>query len=218
MPTDVLPHDTLHADLPTDDLSQDLPGPQPGPAPGWSPISAAVGAPLPDSVTGAISSVNQTQLDTLAAQEQTQANAQRQAALTGTTVVTGGIPQVSGTGPGAQIIAAAEKYLGTPYVWGGTGPGGVDCSGLVQAAYRAAGISLPRVSYQQANAGMQVTTKALRPGDLVAWDNSARNNGADHIAIYLGNGRIIEAAHPGSNVRIRSLGKNEGAYGVRMGW
>lgn len=119
---------------------------------------------------------------------------------------------------GGQIITAAEHYLGTRYLWGGTSAAGIDCSGLVQAAYKAAGIDLPRISFQQAEAGTRVSLKDLRPGDLVAWDNSPRNPGADHIAIYLGNGQIIEAAHPGTKVRIRHLGSNEGAWGVQMGW
>lgn len=119
---------------------------------------------------------------------------------------------------GNEIITAAEKYLGTWYRYGGSGPGGIDCSGLVQQAYRAAGIELPRISFQQANSGTRVSLKDLRPGDLVAWDNSPRNPGADHIAIYVGNGQIIEAAHTGTRVRIRRLGADEGAWGVQMGW
>ena len=72
------------------------------------------------------------------------------------------------------------------------------------------------MSYQQANYGSRVGLNKLRPGDLVAWDNSSRNNGADHIAMYIGNGRILEAAKPGTSVRIRKLGHNEGAWGVRI--
>ena len=117
----------------------------------------------------------------------------------------------------AAAVQSAESLIGTPYVWGGNGRGGVDCSGLTSFAYAHAGKHLPRVSYQQANSGRRVKLSALRPGDLVAWDNSSRNNGADHIAIYAGNGYIIEAARPGTNVRRRKLGHNEGAWGVRMG-
>jgi hypothetical protein len=115
------------------------------------------------------------------------------------------------------VIQAAKRGLGTPYVWGGNSlRNGVDCSGLVQQAFSRAGINLPRISYQQANYGRRVGIKNLKPGDLVAWNNSPRNPGADHIAIYLGNGRIIEAARPGTSVRIRRLGRGEGAWGVRM--
>lgn len=129
-----------------------------------------------------------------------------------------GLP-ATGVGIGGKIVAMARKYLGTDYKWGGEGPGGVDCSGLVALAYRAAGINLPRISYEQANSGKRVGINQLRAGDLVAWDNSSRNPGADHIAIYIGNGEIIEAPQPGVPVRIRSLGKNEGSFwGVQMGW
>jgi cell wall-associated NlpC family hydrolase len=115
------------------------------------------------------------------------------------------------------VISAAKTALGTPYTWGGNSlQSGVDCSGLVQQAFAAAGINLPRVSYAQANYGQRVALNALRPGDLVAWDNSTRNNGADHIAIYLGNGQIIEAARPGTAVRIRTVDPDEGAWGVRI--
>lgn len=115
------------------------------------------------------------------------------------------------------VISAARSALGTPYAWGGNSlQSGVDCSGLIQQAFAAAGISIPRVSYQQANYGTRVSIGALRPGDLVAWDNSSRNPGADHIALYIGNGQIIEAPRPGSVVRIRTIGEDEGAWGVQI--
>jgi cell wall-associated NlpC family hydrolase len=115
------------------------------------------------------------------------------------------------------VVEAARTALGTPYVWGGNSlQGGVDCSGLIQQAFARAGIDLPRVSYQQANYGTRIGLKGLQPGDLVAWDNSSRNPGADHIALYIGGGRIIEAARPGTSVRVRKLGSSEGAWGVRM--
>ena len=115
------------------------------------------------------------------------------------------------------VVQAAKSALGQPYVWGGTSlSSGVDCSGLLQAAFARAGIEIPRVSYQQANFGPRVGLDALKAGDLVAWDNSSRNPGADHIAMYIGNGQIIEASRPGIPVRIRSLGNDEGAWGVQM--
>ena len=119
-------------------------------------------------------------------------------------------------GRGGKIVRAAQSLVGTPYVWGGTSASGVDCSGLVYLAYKSIGVNLPRVSYQQANAGRRVALGSLQAGDLVAWNNSTRNPGADHIAIYIGGGRIIEAPRPGVPVRIRKLGENEGAWGVRI--
>jgi hypothetical protein len=105
---------------------------------------------------------------------------------------------------GDAVVAEARKYLGLPYVWGGTDPTkGLDCSGLVQLVYKNLGYDLPRVSADQARAGQPVASMAdARPGDLIAWDNSSRNNGVDHIAIYIGNGKMIEAPRTGLNVRI----------------
>lgn len=116
------------------------------------------------------------------------------------------------------VLEYARGAVGTPYVWGGTNlQSGVDCSGFIQSVFAKAGIELPRISYQQANAGQRVGYAGLRPGDLIAWDNSSRNNGADHISIYLGNGMIIEAPRPGLSVRIRHIGKDlEGGWGVSM--
>ncbi|MDR7252835.1 cell wall-associated NlpC family hydrolase [Nocardioides sp. BE266] len=123
----------------------------------------------------------------------------RTSATAGTTV-TGGTGAVSGD----AIVAKAKEMLGLPYVWGGTDPErGVDCSGLVQSVYSSFGIDLPRLSADQARAGRPVASmNDVRPGDLIAWDNSSRNNGADHIAIYAGNGQMIEAPRPGGKVQL----------------
>lgn len=115
-----------------------------------------------------------------------------------------------------RILAEAMKYIGTPYKWGGAAPGGFDCSGLLYYAFGKYGVHLPRISADQARYGARTDLKNLRPGDLVAWDNSTRNNGADHIAIYAGDGYIIEAPHAGATVRRRKIGSNEGAWGVSL--
>lgn len=109
----------------------------------------------------------------------------------------------------SDTISTGMSYLGTPYVWGGNSRSGLDCSGLVQQTYAAMGIDLPRLSADQIRAGQRVSFDQLRPGDLVGWDNSSRNNGADHIAIYAGNGKIIEAPRPGLAVRTRALSAHE---------
>ena len=119
-------------------------------------------------------------------------------------------------GPAGKVVNLARSFVGTPYKWGGTSPSGFDCSGFLQYIYAKIGVDLPRVSFQQANAGRRVGLGALRAGDLVAWDNSSRNNGADHIAIFLGGGLIAEAPRPGVPLRVRKLGKNERAWGVRV--
>lgn len=118
------------------------------------------------------------------------------------------------------VLEYAREALGTPYVWGGTNlNSGVDCSGFIQSVFAKAGIELPRISYQQAQAGKRVGFNGLRPGDLIGWDNSSRNNGADHVAIYLGSGMIIEAPRPGLSVRIRRIGKDlEGGWGVSLNY
>lgn len=118
-----------------------------------------------------------------------------------------------------RVVDFAKTLLGTPYVWGGTDPSkGLDCSGFVQLALKQVGVQLPRVSAQQAAYGQRTAIGSLQPGDLVAWDNSSRNNGADHIAIYIGNGQIIEEPRPGLAVRIRPLDSDEGAYGVSLSY
>jgi cell wall-associated NlpC family hydrolase len=122
-----------------------------------------------------------------------------------------------------DVVSTALSYLGTPYVWGGTSPtSGVDCSGLVQDVYKSFGVDLPRLSADQIRAGTAVPYNQLQPGDLIGWDINSRNNGADHIAIYAGNGMIIEAPRPGLSVRIRQLDPQEiktalGAHFAELG-
>jgi cell wall-associated NlpC family hydrolase len=109
----------------------------------------------------------------------------------------------SSNGPtGSDAVAAAKQYLGVDYAWGGTDPSkGLDCSGLVQRAYRDIGIELPRVSYDQAKAGTKVDSiEQAKPGDLVAFGSPV-----DHIAIYVGDGKIIQAPHTGDVVRISDI-------------
>jgi cell wall-associated NlpC family hydrolase len=104
-------------------------------------------------------------------------------------------------GLGSVIVADAESYLGTPYVWGGEQPGrGFDCSGLVQWVYAEAGISLPRVAQAQYGAGPHLATGAtLYPGDLVFFGSGP--SAVDHVGIYVGNGDMIDAPYTGVDVR-----------------
>ena len=135
------------------------------------------------------------------------------------TAVTGGgrLGQKGVDNTSNAVVAYAKQFIGTPYVWGGNDLSkGVDCSGFVQQVYKHFGVNLPRISYQQINSGTRVPLKALRPGDLIGWDNSPRNPGADHVALYAGNGMILEAPRPGIGVRLRKLGSDEGAWGVRL--
>ncbi|MFC1441360.1 C40 family peptidase [Streptacidiphilus sp. N1-10] len=102
-------------------------------------------------------------------------------------------------------LAFAEAQLGKPYVWGGNGPNGYDCSGLVQQAFLRAGLHLPRVAVDQFRAARPITAADLRPGDLLFWSSSSRVTGIHHVAVYLGGGRYIEAPRPGVHVRISIL-------------
>lgn len=123
---------------------------------------------------------------------------------------------IPAAGDARGLVAFAKKFIGTPYVWGGTSPTGFDCSGFVQYVYKHMGVNLPRISADQARAGKRISFDQLRPGDLVAIDNSSRNNGADHIGIYIGNGLVINAPHPGASVQIDHLSAFGGGWGVRL--
>ncbi|MFF9685146.1 NlpC/P60 family protein [Streptomyces sp. NPDC014623] len=100
----------------------------------------------------------------------------------------------------AQAVDFAYGALGKPYVWGATGPFSFDCSGLTQAAWRAAGVSLPRTTYTQINAGRRVPRSALAPGDLVFF-----YSGVTHVGLYIGGGQMIHAPRPGAAVRIAPI-------------
>lgn len=127
----------------------------------------------------------------------------------------GPVPENSGAS-GNSLVGFAKKFIGVPYVWGGTSPTGFDCSGFVQYVYRHMGVNLPRISADQARAGKRISFADLQPGDLVAIDNSSRNNGADHIGIYIGNGMVINAPRPGRSVEIDPLSAFGGGWGVRL--
>lgn len=107
----------------------------------------------------------------------------------------GDLPAPSGRA--ALAVAAVRQALGAPYVWGATGPNAFDCSGLMQYAYRRAGVSLPRTSQEQMNAGVRVPLSRARPGDLVIYRADA-----SHVAMYVGDGRVIHAPYPGARVRV----------------
>jgi cell wall-associated NlpC family hydrolase len=120
---------------------------------------------------------------------------------TATTDVSGAATTGASTG-GQAVVDEAKKYLGVPYVWGGTNPAtGLDCSGLVQHVYEKFGVDLPRVSYQQATAGTPVASLAeAQPGDILAFGSPVH-----HVAIYMGDDKMIEAPRPGKNVQVSSV-------------
>jgi hypothetical protein len=108
----------------------------------------------------------------------------------------------SDTSAGQAVVTEAKKYLGVPYVWGGTDPTkGLDCSGLVQLVYKKFGIDLPRVSYEQAKAGTPVASlDQAKPGDILAFGSPVH-----HVAIYIGDHKMVEAPRPGKDVRVSDV-------------
>jgi cell wall-associated NlpC family hydrolase len=104
---------------------------------------------------------------------------------------------LAATGP--AVVAQAGKFLGLPYLWAGTSSYGLDCSGLTFAIYRQFGITLPRDAADQAGAGTPVARNALEPGDLVffAWGGPI-----DHVGIYAGHGKMIDAPKTGGVVEV----------------
>ncbi len=112
---------------------------------------------------------------------------------------------------GSDVVSEAEQFLGTPYVWGGSAPGGFDCSGLVQYVYGQLGVSLPRTSEEQAQVGTPVASlSAAQPGDLLFFagsDGTASSPG--HVGIYIGNGEMIDAPYTGTSVQIQQVPADE---------
>ncbi|MET9866126.1 NlpC/P60 family protein [Streptomyces sp. NPDC006386] len=99
-----------------------------------------------------------------------------------------------------KALAFARAQIGKPYVWGAVGPGSYDCSGLTQAAWKAAGVTLPRTTYDQVTAGTTVPLSQAQPGDLVFFYDDVT-----HVGMYIGNGMMIHAPKPGTYVREESI-------------
>lgn len=113
----------------------------------------------------------------------------------------GAAPASEASERGAVAVAEARKHIGKPYQWGGSGPDSFDCSGLTSWAWRAAGVSLPRTAYQQYLATTRVAQADIKLGDLLFFGPSV--SGIHHVAIYAGDGQMIEASTTGTPVRFR---------------
>lgn len=101
----------------------------------------------------------------------------------------------SGSGAGSDVVNYATQFVGNPYVWGGTSlTNGADCSGFVQSVYANFGVSLPRTSYEQQNAGYEVSYSDAQPGDLICYGG--------HVAIYMGNGQIVHASNSRDGIKV----------------
>ncbi|NMH99996.1 C40 family peptidase [Pseudonocardia acidicola] len=168
-----------------------------------------VGTIVRDAVTGAASSAMTTAQTRAAAAARAQAAAAaheqavaaetRKQAAAGSTIIAASLTTPAtaavGGGAGAAALQAALTQIGKPYVWGGTGPDGFDCSGLVQWAFKQAGVTLPRTADEQSNVGTPVSQDQLQPGDLVFFYSPV-----EHVGIYVGNGKILAAPQPGETV------------------
>ncbi len=159
---------------------------------------AALKGQLADHKTslGKLIATQKATLASLTAPQQQAVQSQSIGGSSGTTTATYTGPTSTQAG---KAVAFAYAQLGKPYQWGATGPGSYDCSGLVQAAWGAAGVAIPRTTYDQWAALPHISTSALEPGDLLYFD------GIGHVAMYVGGGSIIDAPQTGSNVQKMSL-------------
>ena len=111
------------------------------------------------------------------------------------------------------VIAVAEQQIGKPYIWGGKGPTGFDCSGLMYYAFlHGAGVNIGGWTVPQESSGTQVSLDALQPGDLLFWGN---HGSTTHVALYIGGGTMIQAPQPGENVKYTALAYFQPDFAVR---
>jgi cell wall-associated NlpC family hydrolase len=150
--------------------------------------------------------------------EQARSEAARRAAWSGYMSGVGSVQSWLQAGPVARAaVRWALAQLGDPYRWGATGPDTFDCSGLTSSAYRAAGVSIPRVSRAQWGAGPHVQLANLLPGDLVFYaDNPADPATIHHVGMYIGNGLMVHAPHTGDVVRVASIWRESYAGATRI--
>ena len=158
---------------------------------GFAIESAAVAVtPAPEPVVERV-------VQTRATQTPSRSNERTSVAATTATTETAAAVQVPPSAAGSSIVSIASRYVGVPYVYGGTSPDGFDCSGFTQYVFAQAGISLPRTSSGQGSVGTKVSRAEAQPGDLI-WTPG-------HISIYAGDGMQIDAPRPGKTIQIRQI-------------
>jgi peptidoglycan DL-endopeptidase CwlO len=150
--------------------------------------------------------------------EAARSEAARRAAWSGYMSGVGTVQSWLQAGPVARAaVRWALAQLGDPYRWGATGPDRFDCSGLTSSAYRAAGVSIPRVSRAQWGAGPHVQVDRLLPGDLIFYaDNPGDPATIHHVGMYIGNGLMVHAPHTGDVVRVASIWRESYAGATRI--
>ncbi|MFC9618814.1 NlpC/P60 family protein [Streptomyces sp. NPDC056930] len=152
-------------------------------------------------------------LNTLSAKEKAQLAAEEERANRDSARVNLG-NESSASSRAAAAFDAAKSRVGLPYVWGATGPGSFDCSGLTSWAFKQADVSIPRTSQAQANVGTRINSlSALKPGDLIIMRTDL-----SHVGFYAGNGQILHAPKPGAQVRYESIARSGMPFmwGVRI--
>ena len=139
------------------------------------------------------------------AAQPTPAAATTPGSLDGLSAQSAGEHSVTSTQTAAQVaVQVALEQVGKPYVWAGAGPSDFDCSGLVMYAWEAAGVSLPHYSVAQFDDTARITEAELEPGDLVFYNNGSGPQ-PGHVTMYVGNGQVVAADYPGTDVRVEAM-------------
>ncbi|MGY5008793.1 C40 family peptidase [Streptomyces sp. 900105755] len=148
-----------------------------------------------------------------AAAERAASRSAERTTLSASTTSSAATSTSTATGSAAAVVAFVKAQIGDAYVSGGTGPNSWDCSGLVQAAFKSVGVSLPRVSQDQSTQGTQVSLSNLQPGDILYWGSAGS---AYHVAVYVGDGMFVGAQNPSSGVGEHPLSYDPPTGAVRV--
>ncbi|AOR37156.1 glycoside hydrolase [Streptomyces fodineus] len=148
-----------------------------------------------------------------AARKEAAARASRNAERTTLAATSDSGSTSTATGSAASVISFVKAQIGKSYVLGASGPSAYDCSGLVQAAFKEIGVSLPRVSQDQSTAGTQVSLSNLQPGDILYWGSAGS---AYHVAVYVGDGMFVGAQNPSTGIVEKPLSYDPPTGAVRV--